>query len=166
MSVLCNSEVIEVDQDPLGKQGRVVRRTPDEFVLAKPLEDGAAAVGLFNLSEAPRIMEIAWTDLGFEGACRVRDLWRQKDLRTPRARFSSTVPVHGVSMLRITPGGNRRRRPRTSPIPRGRSQRSVRGSARNCVTDKSARPASWSRQSHLNRRRCSPCAFPGRRERA
>ncbi|HWU41170.1 MAG TPA: glycoside hydrolase family 27 protein, partial [Candidatus Acidoferrum sp.] len=75
LSVLCNSEVIEVDQDVLGRQGRIVRQAPDEFVLVKQLEDGAAAVGLFNLSETPRNMEISWTDLGFQGTCRVRDLW-------------------------------------------------------------------------------------------
>ncbi len=102
MNVLCNSEVIEVDQDSLGKQGRVVRETPEEFVLAKPLEDGAAAVGLFNLSETPRKMEITWADIGFQGSCRIRDLWRQKDLGTARTRFSASVPKHGVSMLKIT----------------------------------------------------------------
>jgi alpha-galactosidase len=39
LNVLCNSEVIEVDQDALGKQGRIIRRTDDEFVLAKPMAD-------------------------------------------------------------------------------------------------------------------------------
>jgi alpha-galactosidase len=103
LNVLCNSEVIEVDQDVLGRQGRIVRQTPDEFVLVKQLEDGAAAVGLFNLSEIPRNIEISWTDLGFQGTCRVRDIWRQKDFKPARARFSADVPRHGVSMLRITP---------------------------------------------------------------
>ena len=54
LNVLNNAEVIDVDQDPLGRQGRIVRKTDDEFVLAKPMEDGSMAVGLFNLSEAPR----------------------------------------------------------------------------------------------------------------
>ncbi len=105
LSVLCNPEVIDVDQDVLGRQGRIVRRTPDEFVLAKPLEDGSAAIGLFNLGEAPRKMEIAWTELGFQGtACAVRDLWRQRDAGTDRTRYSVEVRPHGVSMLKITPG--------------------------------------------------------------
>ncbi len=105
MNVLCNAEVIDVDQDPLAKQGRVVRQTEEEFVLAKPLEDGASAVGLFNLSESPRTMQITWTDLGFHGMCRMRDVWRQKDLGTANARFSTSVPAHGVSMLKIAPTG-------------------------------------------------------------
>ncbi|MBI3278895.1 MAG: alpha-galactosidase, partial [Acidobacteria bacterium] len=38
LNVLCNAEVIEIDQDALGRQGRIVRRTEEEFVLAKALE--------------------------------------------------------------------------------------------------------------------------------
>ncbi len=41
LNVLCNAEVIDVDQDPLGKQARIVRKTPDEYILAKPMEDGS-----------------------------------------------------------------------------------------------------------------------------
>ena len=43
LSLLCNPDVIDVDQDTLGTQARIVRRTADEFVLAKPLEDGSLA---------------------------------------------------------------------------------------------------------------------------
>ncbi len=104
VNVLCNSEVIDVDQDALGKPGRIVRQNAEEFVLAKPLEDGGAAVGLFNLGEDPRKMEITWADLGFQGgACGIRDLWRQQDLGRERTRFSVEVRPHGVSMVRITP---------------------------------------------------------------
>jgi len=54
LNVLCNAEVIGVDQDPLGWQARVIRHNDSEFVLAKPLEDGSVAVGLFNLGERRR----------------------------------------------------------------------------------------------------------------
>jgi alpha-galactosidase len=39
LNVLCNAEVLEADQDPLGQQGRIVRHSEDELVMAKPLED-------------------------------------------------------------------------------------------------------------------------------
>ena len=54
LNVLCNHEVIDVDQDPLGHQARIVRQTDSEFVLAKDLEDGSKAVGLFNLTDHGR----------------------------------------------------------------------------------------------------------------
>jgi alpha-galactosidase len=37
LNVLCNAEVIEVDQDRLGKQAKILRQTGDEFLLVKEL---------------------------------------------------------------------------------------------------------------------------------
>jgi alpha-galactosidase len=108
LNVLCNAEVIDIDQDILGKQGRIVRQSAEEFVLAKPLADGSVAVGLFNLDGKPRKMEIRWEDLEFKGACRVRDLWRQKDVGTQRNTYAVEVPRHGVSMVKIMPQGGHR----------------------------------------------------------
>ncbi len=51
LSLLSNDEVIEVDQDPLGKPGRRVAKDGDQEVWARPLEDGSLAVGLFNRGE-------------------------------------------------------------------------------------------------------------------
>ena len=85
LNVLCNHEVIDLDQDPLGLQARIVRRTDDEFVLAKPLEDGSLAVGLFNLAEQPREMRVEWSSLGIAGEQSVRDVWRQSDLPATRS---------------------------------------------------------------------------------
>ncbi|MCX8035864.1 MAG: alpha-galactosidase [Candidatus Sumerlaeia bacterium] len=101
LNVLCNAEVIEVNQDPLGKQARIIRKTDDDFVLAKPLEDGSLAVGLFNLAETAREMAVSWKELGLSGPQRVRDLWRQKDLDTATDSFSANVNRHGVAMVRL-----------------------------------------------------------------
>ncbi len=78
LNVLCNSEVIDVDQDALGKQAHVVRKSAQEYILAKPLEDGSIAVGLFNLTREPRDVSIRWPELGVAGPMKVRDLWLQK----------------------------------------------------------------------------------------
>jgi alpha-galactosidase len=50
LSLLTNDEVLEVDQDPLGKQATCVAREGREQVWAKAMEDGSRAVGLFNLA--------------------------------------------------------------------------------------------------------------------
>jgi alpha-galactosidase len=101
LNVLCNSEVIGVDQDALGKQARVVRHTAEEFVLAKPMEDGSLAVGLFNLTKQPREMTVAWADLGLKGRKVVRDLWRQKDTGKADGQFAATVNAHGAALVRL-----------------------------------------------------------------
>jgi alpha-galactosidase len=101
LNVLCNAEVIDVDQDPLGKQGRIVRKSEEEFVLAKPLEDGSLAVGLFNLTGTPRRMAVTWSELGIGGPRRVRDLWRQKETGRAADRWETGVARHGVSLVRL-----------------------------------------------------------------
>jgi alpha-galactosidase len=104
LNVLCNAEVIDVDQDPLGRQGRIVRG-PDgpELVMAKPLEDGSLAVGLFSLGDSPATITVSWEELGIAGPQHVRDLWRQKDLGLFHRRFEAPVTRHGVALVRLTP---------------------------------------------------------------
>src|SRR5215469_10287542 len=103
LNVLCNAEVIAVDQDPLGKQGKILRQSDNEFVLVKQLEDGSQAVGLFNLGEQPARLAVSWSELGLAGRQRARDLWRQKDLGNFKNKFQAEVPRHGVALVRLSP---------------------------------------------------------------
>ena len=103
LNVLCNAEVIEVDQDPLGRQARIVLDDEEQLILAKPLYDGSLAVGLFNLSEFARPLTVDWAALGLEGRQRVRDLWRQTDLDAADGSLRADVPRHGVAMWRLWP---------------------------------------------------------------
>ena len=70
--------------------------------MAKELEDGSKAVGLFNPSDTGK-QEIILNraDLNIKGKYIVRDLWRQKDLGVFENEFKTTVPQHGVLMLRL-----------------------------------------------------------------
>jgi alpha-galactosidase len=101
LNVLCNSEVIDIDQDVLGKQAGIVRHNANEFVLSKPLADGTLAVGLFNLAEGKEKLTIKWTELGLKGRFHVRDVWRQKDIGDAAEEFSTEVGPHGVAYLHL-----------------------------------------------------------------
>jgi len=101
LNILCNAEVIEVDQDPLGRQAQIIAQTDEYFIMAKDMEDGSKAVGLFNTTETAINIAVSWKDLGIEGPRRVRDLWRQKNLGTFKNHFETKVPRHGVSFVRI-----------------------------------------------------------------
>jgi alpha-galactosidase len=103
LSLLCNDEVIEVDQDPLGKPGRRVMKQGTNEVWARPMEDGSLAVGLFNRGESDTEIAALWTDLGIRGPQKVRDLWRQHDIGTMTDRFSARVGRHGVVLVRLRP---------------------------------------------------------------
>jgi len=101
LNILCNSEVIEVNQDPLGKSGHRIYQDDEREVWAKQLEDGSYAVGLFNVGEFENIVSIRLEDLGLTGKHRVRDLWRQKDLGEFTHVFEMKIPRHGAGMVRI-----------------------------------------------------------------
>ena len=64
LNVLCNAEVIGIDQDPLGRQARIIRKTDSALILLKDLEDGSKALGLFNLGEGQTTISASWRELG------------------------------------------------------------------------------------------------------
>ncbi len=101
LNVLCNPEVIEVDQDPLGLCARVDSLDSDTFLMIKEMQDGSKAVGLCNRGETPHRVSAAWSRIGVQGKQIVRDLWRQKDLGRFDAAFTANVPRHGVVLVRI-----------------------------------------------------------------
>jgi alpha-galactosidase len=102
--VLTNREVIAVDQDKEGKQGRRVWQSGDQEIWVRDLASGAKAVGLFNRGEKAAEIGISWADLGFTGnpkKLRVRDLWNHQNVEGSGAKYSANVPGHGVVLLRI-----------------------------------------------------------------
>jgi alpha-galactosidase len=103
LNVLCNPEVIDIDQDPLGRCARVVPQEGGTFLMVKDLEDGSLAVGLCNPGELPATVHAPWESIGCKGRHKVRDLWRQRDLGMFNHEFSSAVPRHGVVLVRVKP---------------------------------------------------------------
>jgi alpha-galactosidase len=103
LEILTNREVIAVNQDKDGKQGRRVSKSGDKEVWARPLSGGAQAVALFNRGNAPAKVTIRWPELGLKSApSHARDLWLHSDLKVEGAEFSTIVPAHGVLMLRVS----------------------------------------------------------------
>jgi len=103
LALLTNDEIIDVDQDPLGKPGRRVAKSGDLEVWVREMEDGSKAVGLFNRSEGLAEVAALWADIGVQGGQVVRDLWRQKDLGVHKDSFTAYVARHGVVMVRMRP---------------------------------------------------------------
>lgn len=104
-AILLNKEVIAVDQDPLGRQGRRVRDNGDQEIWSKPLADGSRAVLLLNRGAAPARLTVNWPEIGYTATTRaaVRDLWAHRDVGRVRARYAAVVPAHGATMLTVRP---------------------------------------------------------------
>ena len=118
LNVLCNHEVIDINQDELGRQAKIVRNENNELVMVKELAGGAKAVGLFHITGEPtkpedyfnwqgrhasKKIKITASEIGIDGQFSVRDVWRQKDLGLFKESFAADVPYHGVLLIKITP---------------------------------------------------------------
>jgi alpha-galactosidase len=101
VAILTNAEALDINQDPLGKAASRVRQQGPLETWARPLSDGATAVGLINAGAVATAMTANWSDLGLEGAHSVRDLWLHKDVGTFRDRYTVEVPAHGAVLLKI-----------------------------------------------------------------
>jgi alpha-galactosidase len=105
-ATLTNAEVIAVDQDPLGKQGRVVATPGTNLeVWSKEMSGtNTRAVALFNRSTGSASITVQWSQIGIPtGAATVRDLWSKTDLGSFTGSYTaSNVASHSVVMLKIT----------------------------------------------------------------
>jgi len=103
--ILTNEEVIAINQDPLGSQGKRLRSNEGREVWAKQLKDGSRAVVLLNRGPSEQNMIVAWEEIGYPAhlTAAVRDLWEHKDRPRTTVKTGATVPPHGVVMLTVRP---------------------------------------------------------------
>jgi alpha-galactosidase len=115
LNLLTNDEVIGVNQDPLGKPGRLLLDEDGVQIWVKPLENGSLAVGLFNTAgfgktpqsyfrwgnEPVKQFLFDFAKVGLKGKYKIRDLWRQKDLGEFDGTFKTEIRHHGVVMIRM-----------------------------------------------------------------
>lgn len=103
-SLLCNSEIIEVSQDRLGKSAAHVVNEPDRHVWVKEMSNGDKVVAVMNAYCLSRTMKVDFGKLGLgaAGEWKVRDLWRQKDLGVKRGGFDADVLGHMTEVWRFS----------------------------------------------------------------
>ena len=109
LSLLCNREINDIDQDPLGIQAYPIKIDGDKQTWVKQLENGSLAVGLFNLGQDSTAISFSPKDFGIFGTQILRDPWRQQDIKelAHNDTFECIVPKHGCRLLVIKPGNTR-----------------------------------------------------------
>jgi alpha-galactosidase len=102
-NILTNADVIAVDQDALGIQGKPISTSTTLEVWSKKLSGTQTyAVVLFNRTTASADITVTWTSLGMTStSATVRDLWSHTDLGSIATQYTATVPSHGVVMLKV-----------------------------------------------------------------
>lgn len=103
LKALKNSEVLAIDQDPAGVQGKLLSTSGEGQVWVKPLYGGQRAVALLNVgSKAQRISSTA-AAIGMPPAAsyRLRNLWSHTT-RTSNGAISAEVPGESTVLLRVS----------------------------------------------------------------
>ena len=103
LSLLTNDEVIEIDQDPLGKGAGCIAEGDDWEVWARPMADGSVAAGLYNKSAREQTVAFDMEKAGLMCKWRVRDVWRQEDVGVFAGSYEASVPGHATHLVRLTP---------------------------------------------------------------
>jgi alpha-galactosidase len=107
LEVLSNDEVIAVDQDVRGRQGRRAGRKHGVELWVRPLAHRAVAVLLFNRSGGARTGRVRLANVpGLRDAPRyqARDLWAHSTtLLESGDALRADIPRHGVAMWRVRP---------------------------------------------------------------
>jgi alpha-galactosidase len=104
--ILTAPEVIAINQDELGEQGRRIPSYGKDFQIWSKILSGEniRAVALFNATEEPADITVHWEQIGLPaGPAQVRDLWERVDLGEFTDSYTAAnIPAHGVVLIKIT----------------------------------------------------------------
>lgn len=103
-NLMCNKELIALNQDTLFQQAYVVKRDGETYVMVRDIEklNGTKrAVALVNLSDAAKMMEVNFADIDLGGTVRMRDVFLRHNLADQTETFKVMVPAHGTKIYTL-----------------------------------------------------------------
>ena len=104
LAIVTNKEAIAVNQDALGKQGKLLyEHAPGLQVWVKELQSKKKkyAVVLFNRSEASAVIQLDFSKLGIAQKVKLRDIWMHQNMGKMKQSYSATIAAHGVQFLLV-----------------------------------------------------------------
>lgn len=100
LELLTNDELIDINQDPLGKAAsRKIKNGPIE-VWSRPLWDDTSAVGIFNRGKVDREYSLVWEEIGLKSGENIRDVWAHRELDKGNLLVQK-IPAHGCSIFQV-----------------------------------------------------------------
>jgi len=105
LSLLTNDEVLAVDQHSSG--GRQLFRNGDLIAWTADADGSSDKyLAVFNVLDKtdnqPATVSVSLKDVGFDGPCRVRDLWKARDLGVFSQKFEPLIAPHGAGLYRVS----------------------------------------------------------------
>ncbi|MGL5379210.1 cohesin domain-containing protein [Clostridium sp.] len=114
-AVLTNKDVIALNQDPLGVQGKRIKDNGDLEVIVKPLENGDVGIVLLNRGSNSANISVTMDEImqGVElvnedkfaaaSSYDVKELWTKEEFNVESEIVGESIPAHGVKTYRVTP---------------------------------------------------------------
>ncbi|KAL8457270.1 hypothetical protein ACS0TY_035207 [Phlomoides rotata] len=104
-ALLSNHEVIAVNQDKLGIQGKKIKKDGDSEVWGGALSGNRVAVVLWNRGSSQATITAYWSDLGLKSntVVNARDLWAHSTRYSVKGQISATVASHDCNMYVLSP---------------------------------------------------------------
>lgn len=104
LAILKKKDVIELNQDNLGKAANLTRRFSDAGldVWAGPLSDSMSVVALVNWNNQSVMGTLDLPDAGLQSAGRVKDVWNDNVESGVVTSYSATIAAHGTLLLKLS----------------------------------------------------------------
>jgi alpha-galactosidase len=104
--ILTAPEIVAVDQDVHGRQGRRIRRDGDgdiDIWVRRLALDGSSAIAVLNRGPNPQEVRIALADIGVAPRThvRIRDLWRRADVGNSQRELLVATSPNSATVLGI-----------------------------------------------------------------
>jgi len=104
LNLLCNNEMVAINQDKLGRCAIPVRMDSSAWILKKSLSDGSLVIGVFDRkNDGDQYISMSLDELGISGEHQARDLWRQNDIGALMDSFSVMVGPLGCAIIKLKP---------------------------------------------------------------
>ena len=114
LSLLKNTELVALNQDPLCLQAYIAKLTNECYILVKDIETlGGAkrAFAVYNSTDASKKVQVSFADLDLGGTVSLRDVFLKKDLGEFTGQYEVNVPAHGTRIY-VAEAGQRLERTR------------------------------------------------------
>ncbi|KAH6809340.1 alpha-galactosidase 2 [Perilla frutescens var. frutescens] len=105
LALLSNKEVIAVNQDKLGLQGKKIKKDGDLEVWGGGLSRNRVVVALWNRGSSEATITAYWSDIGLNSTTLVnaRDVWAHSTRRSLQGQISASVASHDCKLYILTP---------------------------------------------------------------
>lgn len=104
--ILTNKEMIEINQDPEGRQAYTIKHwnDPDLLIYVKLLSDGSYAFGFFNMSDKEGEAALHFWDVGLPTSAGygflLRDVWQHEDIGVFKEGYKCRLKPHACRVFR------------------------------------------------------------------